>query len=570
MSEPPATSTVRVKLGKPLAALAQADSFGQVFHELTQTKIDSTCYRLGIIPQAELVVETVDQELPLQISIDGVESDVGTLALESALAFHLDDPQPILLQQTAWDVLGQSLAAGESDERREFARAAVTDIVASVVDDHPQQLISRAHLRRIMSISEIKPVEPSETGLDFETVLTDAVRAAIELNTPISDVDALVRIAVDGVNEGDAARDIGETITAELRSQRIEIRANEKYLMSILGSVPRRPVSPWDDLLPAGWGEMFDIMADGLFYELGIRQPGVSISADPELPEDCFSISIGAGPQFKYRGLPTDSYLYNAGPAELAKMGIEGRARMNPANRNPCTIAPSRVAGAADDAGITTWDAVGYIVLTIAAVIRREAWRLGDRDVMDYELSMLQQAFPALVEAMMGGLSSRLLVRILRELLKEEISVRDLRQILEALLRETLLIREHPPGFEHDAAYYAELVRAEMKAYISHKYTRGQNQLSIYLIDPAMESALQAIVTSQAEAKIVKQTRSKMRNAVRGTVSSLGDSPLVILTQMALRRYLKRLLADEFPSCTVLSFWELSPDLNIVPLGKIG
>ena len=112
-----------------------------------------------------------------------------------------------------------------------------------------------------MSISEIKPVEPSETGLDFETVLTDAVRAAIELNTPISDVDALVRIAVDGVNEGDAARDIGETITAELRSQRIEIRANEKYLMSILGSVPRRPVSPWDDLLPAGWGEMFDLMA---------------------------------------------------------------------------------------------------------------------------------------------------------------------------------------------------------------------------------------------------------------------------------------------------------------------
>jgi type III secretion protein V len=100
---------------------------------------------------------------------------------------------------------------------------------------------------------------------------------------------------------------------------------------------------------------------------------------------------------------------------------------------------------------------------------------------------------------------------------------------------------------------------------MSHKYTRGGNTLVVYLIDRHSEGLLAKLseLDVAAETSIIK--------AVREEIDSLpptAQTP-VILTTMEVRRKLRKLVTLEFPHLAVLSYQELSPDMNIQPIARI-
>ena len=120
----------------------------------------------------------------------------------------------------------------------------------------------------------------------------------------------------------------------------------------------------------------------------------------------------------------------------------------------------------------------------VGAEIKRHAEELlGIQDVQNFLDAMEEQGFSALVKTVVPKLVSvQRLTDILRRLIREEISIKNMKAILEALA-------EWAPH-ETDPVYLTEYVRMNMKRYIAHKFGGGQPVLPVYLLDPVIEQAI--------------------------------------------------------------------------------
>lgn len=314
-------------------------------------------------------------------------------------------------------------------------------------------------------------------------------------------------------------------------------------------------------------GEMIPMMRDGLFYELGVRFPGIRVRGnETDMPPGTYLIMINEIPLVM--GTVSEAkVLVNDSVERLRLLNIEGEPATNPANGNECAWIPREFQEVAEQAGLTTWDAPGYIVLHLSSVLRKNGSEfVGIQETMNM-LEQLEAAFPALVkETTPKVVSPFQLTDILRRLIEEEISIRDLRSILQALAEWGQV--------EHDTVMLTEYVRAALKRYISHKYTRGQNTLIVYLLDPQIEETVRSSIqhTSSGsylalEPEITQEILASVRNEV-GSLPPTAQNP-VILTTMEIRRYFRKLVELEFPHLAVLSYQELSPDMNIQPIARI-
>lgn len=314
-------------------------------------------------------------------------------------------------------------------------------------------------------------------------------------------------------------------------------------------------------------GELIPMMRDGLFYELGVRFPGLRVRGNEgDLPPGSYIIMVNEIP-LVMGTINKEKCLVNDTPDRLRLLGIDAEPAQNPANGNACAWISMEQRKLAEDAALTTWDAPGYIVLHLSAVLRKNAAEFVGIQEVQNMLEQLEQAFPALVkEVVPKAVSPFQLTDILRRLVEEEISVRDLRNILQALA-------EWGP-VENDTVMLTEYVRAALKRYISHKYTRGQSTLIVYLLDPQIEETVRSSVqhTSSGsylalEPEITQEILAAVRNEV-GNLPPSAQQP-VILTTMEIRRYFRKLVELEFPHLAVLSYQELSPEMNIQPIARI-
>lgn len=314
-------------------------------------------------------------------------------------------------------------------------------------------------------------------------------------------------------------------------------------------------------------GEMVPMMRDGLFYELGVKFPGIRVRGnESDLPEGTYIIMINEIPIVS-GNVSLDKVLVNDTVDRLTLLNIQGQEAVNPANGSECAWIDAQYASIAEQAGLTTWDAAGYMVLHLSSVLRKNAAEFVGIQEVQNMLEQLEQAFPALVkEVVPKAVSHFQLTDILRRLVEEEISVRDLRSILQALAEWGQV--------ENDTVMLTEYVRNALKRYISHKYTRGGNTLVVYLLDPQIEETVRSSIQHTQsgsylalEPEVTQEILTSVRNEV-GNLPPTAQNP-VILTTMEIRRYFRKLVELEFPHLAVLSYQELSPDMNIQPIARI-
>jgi type III secretion protein V len=313
--------------------------------------------------------------------------------------------------------------------------------------------------------------------------------------------------------------------------------------------------------------ELIPFMRDGLFVELGVRFPGVRARGNPGLPPGCYQIQINEVPVVT--GQATLGHiLVNDTVDRLRLMNIEGFEAVNPATRQPAAWVPEQHRQLLESAGLTTWDVPGYIILHLASVLRRQAREfLGVQEVQSM-LDQLEKAFPAVVKEVIPKVVTILkLTDVLGRLVEEEISIRDMRGILQA-------IAEHGQT-EADSVMLSEHVRSSQKRYVSHKFARGTNTLIVYLLDPQIEDAIRTSIKRTSAGTHLALEPDIAQEIVQAVKNECGHLPPtaqrpVILTSMDIRRYVRKLLEYEFnPPFSVVSYQELSPELNIQPVARI-
>jgi type III secretion protein V len=187
-------------------------------------------------------------------------------------------------------------------------------------------------------------------------------------------------------------------------------------------------------------------------------------------------------------------------------------------------------------------------------------------------LDELEQLAPATVRNVVPKpVSLTLLTDVLRRLVEERVSIRDLRAILEALATVA--------STEKDALNLTELVRANLRRALTFRLTRGANQLGVVLIDPMIEDTVRRAVTRTSAGAFLTLPPAAARDVVAALRRAVGEAsaqvapgaivhPAVFLTQPDIRRFVRKLVESELPDVTVVSFAELLPEITLRPLAR--
>jgi flagellar biosynthesis component FlhA len=255
----------------------------------------------------------------------------------------------------------------------------------------------------------------------------------LDCGITIGDRSMILRELSLGKQEGEPAVSLVERLIARLRPLVFDVDIHPDYARTIVGDVGRRYVYLQETALTPEARESFGMLTDGIFYELGVKVPPFRFRADPSLPPRSFVCWVNHRRGAPHLGLEPSERLVNDTPDRLRMLNIEGRPALNPANGNECAIIRAGDQSVAERAGLTTWDAVGYLILTLASEIRRNAHCFVDEDVIQAAALDLDSVFPGLATEVVEAESLGRTTAVMRALLREQVSIRDFRAIVDGI-----------------------------------------------------------------------------------------------------------------------------------------
>lgn len=192
---------------------------------------------------------------------------------------------------------------------------------------------------------------------------------------------------------------------------------------------------------------------------------------------------------------------------------------------------------------------------------RRAASLLGIAETQAL-LDRLEAVSPATVRQLVPKpLSLTTLTEVLRCLLDEGISIRDLKSILEALA--TVAPSQRDPG------ELAEIVRRAFRRVLSHELTAGTGRLDIVVLDPSVEDVLRGAITRTSEGAFLSLAPNAAKDVIAAVRRALGElptkllSPAVLMVSPETRRFVRSLLRAELPDLRVISHTDLAPDVSL-------
>lgn len=225
---------------------------------------------------------------------------------------------------------------------------------------------------------------------------------------------------------------------------------------------------------------------------------------------------------------------------------------------------PARVIALPSD--VPASETAGYVEERVSALlVERAADFLGIAEVK-LLVDELEKRSPAVVRQVVPkAVDLPILAELLRRLVDEGWSIRDLKGILEAVLRA-------PPG-ERDGGALAEHVRAEMRRAITYALTEGSGKLDAFVLDAHIEEAVRGAITRGASGSFVSLGPATVRDivaAVRRALETHGpgiDTP-VLLVPSDIRRFVRELVETDFPRLRVIAHGELLPEIVVNTLGR--
>jgi type III secretion protein V len=203
---------------------------------------------------------------------------------------------------------------------------------------------------------------------------------------------------------------------------------------------------------------------------------------------------------------------------------------------------------------------------TRALLVDRAADFVGISEVKSL-LDALERRSPATVRQVVPKtVDVAALAEILRRLVDEGFSVRDLRAVLEALARA--------PATERDPLALAEHVRAECKRALTYELTGGAAELEVVLLDSHIEESVHGAISRTSAGSFLALAPAASRDIVAAVSRALeggGHSPgapAVVLTRPDIRRFVRKLLETDLPNVRVVSFVELLPEVTLKTRGR--
>ncbi len=244
----------------------------------------------------------------------------------------------------------------------------------------------------------------------------------------------------------------------------------------------------------------------------------------------------------------------------------DGRDGVDPVTGEPAVWIHADGRELAELAGCRVLETAAVIAGHFGEIVANHADEILTREQVERLLDRVRASAPTLVsEVVPGLLRAGELQRVLQNLLRERVGIRDLETILE-----TLAVHAGP---SKDIDLLTELVRQSLARQITESYRGGDGRLRVVSLGALLEDRLAAAGQSESRPADVlgEETANGIVHAVAEAVGTLieGGYPPVILTTTAARAVLKDLTRADLPRLVVLSQREIPRDTPLEILGKV-
>jgi len=430
-------------------------------------------------------------------------------------------------------------AAGTPD--RQLAADFVSRLAMEVVFEHPEALLGQDQL---LSFAQ-KAIQGgrSSSTRNLRSVLEGLLSLGL-LPPPRSVSQAMA----DGERLGRPIEDTIEALAVETRPDHVEIRlAGQDFAMMVVGDEERTEANPTSKDVVESIRKRFEQLDTSVFARLGVRPPRLVIQRDGDIS-----------------------------PGVL-------RLKVNRLLTPPVPHSETNVAAAAE-----------------AELVRQSPRWFGIEDVVE-SLELLDGVFPALISATLERISLGELTRLLRGLLREGVSIIDLRAILERLLQyDTVSVdTDRYIVFDNRLAISPDdrlppaplwrrsvaFVRAGsgLRNRLTHEFGRGspvRTEVPVIQIDEQLEHrGREAVVVGGMHPsedplkgqRLHEETQDEVLSSIwkeLGRASGEDRLPPLLVRSEDSRAAIRDLIADELPDLAVLTRSELRPDVKIHRIGE--
>jgi flagellar biosynthesis protein FlhA len=359
--------------------------------------------------------------------------------------------------------------------------------------------------------------------------------------------------------KGAAAAKAGITGTPAVDPMDAALKLDDLMLEVGIGLVPLVDAKQGGQLLAR-----VKSLRKNLAQQLGFLVPSIHITDNLSLKEREYviylrGVEIGRWEMKRDRLLAVNS---NPKPND-----IQGQETHEPAFNSPAKWIAPELQAQAISAGYAVVDHTSVLAAHLAELVKQNANDLLTRHETKRLIDRLADSHPKLIEELMPKLMSLgEIQKVLQQLLREQVSIRDLGTILEALV-ETASTNKNP-------IILVEAARHSLGRALIHPLLNDRGQLKVVTLDSSIEeeclrgTSHQLHQTSSGAIQV-----SVAHRVLNGLRAMLGDqvtmAPPVLLCSSPGRFYLKRLLEPLIPKIVVISPSEIPPAIQVQSLGSV-
>lgn len=298
--------------------------------------------------------------------------------------------------------------------------------------------------------------------------------------------------------------------------------------------------------------------------EMGIVVPSIRIRDNLTLNPETYLIKI-KGNEVALGNLHIDNYLaMNPG---TVKQTISGIPSLEPAFGLPALWIKAPIKDYAVNCGYIVADPMTVLMTHLTEVVRSHANELLNRQEVAKLIENTREIAPAVItELVPGKISIGQILRILQNLLRERVSIRDMVTILEIIADNI--------GQTIDVEMLTEYVRRGLARSLTKQYSIDNKKIFVIILDPKVEEMLlesiqqsgfekMIVINPSMANKIIYQIKDVIQKA-----AARGVQP-VFMTSAPLRPYFKRFIERSLPRLPVLSIYEIVPNTEIESLGVV-
>lgn len=292
--------------------------------------------------------------------------------------------------------------------------------------------------------------------------------------------------------------------------------------------------------------------------ELGIVVPGVRFRDNLQLKPNTYVIKIKEI-EVAQGEVQVNQFLA-IGPEDKLK-NLRGIKTVDPTYGMPGVWISPEQRGDAERYGCMIFDPVSVVATQLTEVVRSHASELLGRQEVQALIDTIKKTHPAVVKELIpDALQLGEVQKVLQNLVKERVSIRDLVSILETLADNVHMTK--------DPEMLTEFARVALSRSICKEYQNNEGTINVITLDPGIEQTIQASIQRTEQGSFLTidpMVGQEILQAISVQVDALSEKGLqpILLTSPPIRPALRKLTERSFPSLVLLSWNEIAPKVNV-------